>query len=350
MSARQHNILFDCEKMRHANTGVFYFCLNLGRALQQAHNSNNEKLHFYTPQNQATAFGTEANYEYHKSWHKFFNPVASKMDVWHCTYQLSKYLPKNKKTKKIITVHDLNFLIDNPENQTEQLKKIQTLVDRVDEIVCISEYTKRDVLNHLVTNNKPVTVVHNGSGVKEFPGFNAPVYATSKPFIFSIGTFFAKKNFHVLPCLLKNNDYELIIAGERRPDYEAKIMEEARLHNVADRVKLIGKISDEDKYWYYKNCLAFAFPSLAEGFGLPVVEAMHFGKPVFLSTHTSLPEIGGNEAFYFDNFDCDAMNTGFEKGLSQLNDDFVQKIKARSREFTWEKAAKQYLEIYRSLY
>ncbi|MEX6688918.1 glycosyltransferase family 1 protein [Danxiaibacter flavus] len=345
-----HNILFDCEKMRHPNTGVFYFCLNLGQALQKAYNSAREQLHFYTPQNQATAFGNEASYVHHKSWHKFFNPAAGKMDVWHCTYQLSKYLPHNKKTKKIITVHDLNFLVDNPENQQEQIKKIQSLIDRVDEIVCISEHTKRDVLNYLGTSNKPVSVIHNGGGVKEFAGFDAPVYKPSKPFIFSIGMFFAKKNFHVLPCLLKNNDYELIIAGERRPDYEAKILEQAKLYNVSDRIKLIGKISDQDKYWYYKNCLAFAFPSIAEGFGLPVVEAMHFGKPVFLSTHTSLPEIGGKEAFYFNSFDCDAMNTVFEQGLSQFNDELSEKVKARSREFTWEKAAEQYLEIYRSFY
>lgn len=346
----KHNILFDCEKMRYPNTGVFYFCLNLGNALLKAHNSNNERLNFYIPQSHTAAFGREACYMHHKSWHKFFNPVAHKMDIWHCTYQLSKYLPKNKKTKKIITVHDLNFLIDNPENQKEQIRTIQALIDRVDELVCISEHTKKDVLNHLVTDNKPVTVIHNGGGVNEFPGFESPAYKPAKPFIFSIGTFFAKKNFHVLPCLLKNNDYELIIAGDRRPDYEAKIMEQARLHHVTDRIKLIGQIPEQDKYWYYKNCLAFAFPSLAEGFGLPIVEAMHFGKPVFLSTHTSLPEIGGDEAFYFDSFDCDAMNSVFEQGLSQFNNELSEKIKARSKEFTWQKAAEQYLKIYRSFY
>jgi glycosyltransferase involved in cell wall biosynthesis len=324
--------------------------LNLGNALLKAYDSNREKLHFYIPQGEASAFGNDVSFVPHKSWHKYFNPVAQKIDVWHCAYQLSKYLPHNKKTKKIITVHDLNFLIDNKERQSEQIKKIQSLIDRVDEVVCISEHTKRDVLNYLGTNNKPVTVIHNGSGVKEFPGYDTPAYKPLRPFIFSIGTFFEKKNFHVLPCLLKNNDYELIIAGDKRTDYEAKIIEQAKLHNVSDRVKLIGNISDEDRYWYYKNCRAFTFPSLAEGFGLPVVEAMHFGKPVFLSTHTSLPEIGGDAAFYFDDFDCDAMNKVFEHGLSSFNDDLSEKTKARSRMFTWEKAAKEYLEIYRSFY
>jgi len=62
-------------------------------------------------------------------------------------------------------------------------------------------------------------------------------------------------------------------------------------------VSLLGTISESDKIFYYKNCLAFAFPSLREGFGFPVLEAMTFGKPVFLSNKTSLPEIGGSHAF-----------------------------------------------------
>ncbi len=126
-----------------------------------------------------------------------------------------------------------------------------------------------------------------------------------------------KKNFHVLPALLVGNDHELIISGVETP-YKSKIMEEAEKFGVTDRVKITGTISEEDKAWYYKNCTAFVFPSIAEGFGLPVIEAMHFGKPVFLSTHTSLPEIGGDAAFYFPTFEPADMQATFANGMAEF--------------------------------
>ena len=77
---------------------------------------------------------------------------------------------------------------------------------------------------------------------------------------------------------------------------------------LEERIILPGEISDMDKYWLYKNCEAFVFPSMYEGFGLPVIEAMNFGKPVFLSTFSSLPEVGGKYALYWENFDSQLMN------------------------------------------
>jgi glycosyltransferase involved in cell wall biosynthesis len=90
---------------------------------------------------------------------------------------------------------------------------------------------------------------------------------------------------------------------------------------------------------------------LAEGFGLPVIEAMHFGKPVFLSKFTSLPEIGGDVAYYFDSFDGDSMRKTLDEGLQHYVQNKPQSaIQKRSQLFSWEIAAKEYLEIYRSLY
>ena len=73
-----------------------------------------------------------------------------------------------------------------------------------------------------------------------------------------------------------------MIAGvTHQPWYQRKIEEEAKRLGVTERVIFTGAISENDKYWYYQNCTAFVFPSIAEGFGLPVIEAMYFGKPVF---------------------------------------------------------------------
>jgi len=107
-------------------------------------------------------------------------------------------------------------------------------------------------------------------------------------------------------------------------------------------------VTNGEKSWYYKNCLAFVFPSIGEGFGLPVLEAMYFGKPVFLSSATSLPEVGGKVAYYFDNFEPPQMKNVFEKGMQHYNSEHPeQAIIERAKNFSWEKAADEYLDVYR---
>lgn len=194
-------------------------------------------------------------------------------------------------------------------------------------------------------------MIYNGCNIQEYPSYDNPGYRPGRPFIFALGTVLQKKNFHVLPCLLKGNDYLLVIAGLINKEYEHRIIEQTRLHGVEDRVILTGPVSEEDKYWYYKNCLAFAFPSLAEGFGFPLVEAMYYGKPCFASNLTSLPEIGGNHAYYFDDFDPAAMQAVFSKGMQHYaTTQPAGKIRARAMEFNWQAAARDYLAAYHSLY
>ena len=179
---------------------------------------------------------------------------------------------------------------------------------------------------------------------------NEPAYLPKKSFLFSIGQLHSRKNFHVLPPLLTGNDDELIIAGVNDTVYAKKVMDEARRYNVEKRVKLIGTVTENEKHWYYKNCKAFVFPSIGEGFGLPVVEAMYFGKPVFLSKYTSLPEVGGDAAYYFNDFSPDSMQSVFEKGMNEFkNNNRVDAIKQQAAKFNWKKAAGEYLDVYRSL-
>ena len=155
----------------------------------------------------------------------------------------------------------------------------------------------------------------------------------------------------MLPCLLDGNDMELVISGLRYP-YENEIMDAAKWWKVADRIHITGPVSEAAKDWYMRNCRAFVFPSLAEGFGLPVIEAMTYGKPVFLSRRTSLPEIGGDKAFYFnEEFDPDGMKKEFSEGMALYDSGVVSKedIIAHARRFSWDNAAGQYVQIYKSL-
>ena len=348
-----NRITIDCVPARSMVSGLYQVCMNLGNALLQQANPAREAFTFYVHKKLPDLFGPNQRYIIKKETHRFFQGALQGCDVWHSTIQDAKIKPRNRRIKVVLTIHDLNFLIqrkDEPFKIKKYLGRVQANINRADHIVCISEFTRQTVLQNLKTYGKPVDLIYNGSTIKEFPGYDTPVYRPSRPFIFGLGALVPKKNFHVLPCLLQHNEYELVVAGTRHEEYVAQIMKEAALYGVTGRVHLTGEISEKDKYWYYKNCTAFAFPSLAEGFGLPLIEAMYFGKPAFIAANTSLPEIGGDLAYNFDHFDPQYMQAVFEKGMLHYEQTKpMQAIRERALRYSWDQAAIDYLSIYRHL-
>jgi Glycosyltransferase len=348
-----NRITFDCEPAKKPVAGLYHFCLNLGNALLRNNDAGRERFTFYVHPSQAHLFGRDQQYTIRKPVHLIFKGALHACDLWHSTIQDARYKPRHPRIKMVLTIHDLNFLIqrkNEPAKIKKYLNRVQACIDRADYIVCISEFTRQAVLQHMQTHGKPVDLIYNGCNVNEFPGFDEPVYRPTNPFIFALGALVPKKNFHVLPCLLRGNNYELVIAGTRHTEYEQRIMEQCNRFGVAHRVHFTGEIKEEDKYWYYKHCVAFAFPSLAEGFGLPLIEAMYYGKPAFIATTTSLPEIGGNLAYGFDHFDPEYMQDVFEKGMQHYyNKKPMQAITKRALQYNWDQAAMAYLSVYRKL-
>ncbi|MDR1455924.1 MAG: glycosyltransferase family 4 protein [Tannerella sp.] len=334
--------------MKHPYCGLFEYCVQLGKALQTCI-APEDQITYYVPEAYENYFGNSAACRIHSAVHRVFPVTVKHADIIHANPALIKCTGK---MKRIITIHDLNFRYEKSSQRkiNKYLKIFQHNVDKADAIITISEFAKTDIVNHLKTGDKPIVVIYNGCHVSEYPDYDAPAYRPARPFLFSIGTVVPKKNFHVLPCLLAHTDYELIIAGKGHNDYIGKIIEEAKKHAVEHRVKVLGPVNAEDKYWYLKHCAAFLFPSLAEGFGIPPVEAMHFGKPVFLSTKTSLPEIGGPYAYYFDDFAPENMRRVFETGMNhyaQTNP--ASLIIGYAGRFTWDKSAKACLDVYKSV-
>lgn len=349
-------IVLDCEQLKNPYTGLCTFSSDLAEAMSKIV-ADNDDLSFFIGKLENKPFGSKYKYLRRRLWNsitcRFFLP---KLDIWHSTYQLALYTGGGWATKKVLTIHDLNFLYENTsrEKYDRYMHKYQKNINKADHIVAISEFVKNDILAHLDVKGKPVSVIYNGYKVKEYQEYDTPVYRPYGKFLFTIGMLNSKKNFKTLPCLLANNNYELIIAGKTDPfdpDYTQEILAEADKLGVRDRVHLLGAVSDEDKYWYLSNCLAFVFPSIAEGFGLPVLEAMHFGKPVFISNLTSLPEVGGRYAYYFEEFSPEYMQTVFENNMTDFNADRnrSKEIMEHARTFSYEKAAKAYYDIYKSL-
>lgn len=274
------NILIDLERLKYPNTGLHTFCSNLGSTLLKR-KSQAQDLTFYVPAKDEYIFGHNPKYFIQKTWHKLLKPDFKQFDICHTTNQVSRYIPSSNKPKLVLTIHDLNFLIE---------KK-----DQGDKI--------------------------------------------------TIGEVLKKKNFHVLIDMMElMPEYDLYICGNYSGDYGQFIK---RRSEKLDNVFVTGVVDNSEKAWLYKNCEAFFFPSICEGFGLPIIEALQFGKHVVASTSTCLPEIGGDHVSYWDDFNPEAMKEVVVNGIKEHNKEKSLKAIEYSSKFNYQKNVDEYLDLYR---
>ena len=345
-------LLIDVYKVKEMYSGLGQFSVNYANELI-SQPPDEFKITFLTPGN--FEFENKKNcYVIKDNLQRRYFPMFNKSyDIWHSLQQFPSHFP-NKKSKFILTVHDLNFLIEkNDAKKLKYLQKLQQNIDRADYITTISNYTKKTIEDNINLRGKSIRTIYDGIAINFFGKGNRPGYLDEKKFFFSIGIFNEKKNFHtLLPIMKYFKDYLLIIAGNNETIYGKQVQKQINDMNLTDRVILPGIINDSEKCWLYSNCDAFLFPSLAEGFGMPVIEAMQFGKPVFLSKFTSLPEIGGDFAFYFDNFHDEYMSSFIKSKLSDYIENqkiLSDKIKEHAELFSWQTCISQYLKLYHEI-
>jgi len=302
-------------------------------------------------------FGATFNYQKYTSLHRhsFFRP-RKKYDIWHSLNQNTKVEPFYKPKKSyILTIHDVNFAEEQATDPNHKANQIfRKKLERADAITYISEFAKKQTHHYFDVPKVSETVIYNGNPIREIILENdfVPNVPVDKPFFFSIGDFIERKNFISIIKMMKEiEDFNLIIAGNNDKAYGNEVKKFIEENQLQNRVFLTGKIDEKGKQFYLKNCTAFLFPSIREGFGLPPIEAMRFEKPVFLSDKTSLPEIGGDAAFYWENFDPNYMKELVFKKLDFFENNKAlhqQKLLERSIFFDWNKAATEYLALYRS--
>ncbi len=342
-------IFLDLEKLKNPNSGLGQFCLHLSSAIASQIPTND--LGVYIPQEYAYLF-PDLEVVLWKRYHKLFK-IKLKTKIWHSLHQEAVYFPQDKKVKKILTIHDLNFLeIYKGQKRDRHLARLQELVNKALAITFISEYTKTVAEDNLVFKHGVVKkVIYNGVAINKLLKANKPTFINSvAPFLFTIGIVGEKKNFHTLVEMMRFLPaLKLYISGNKNGAYATKIEQLVRKYKLEQQVFLTGEISEAEKIWMYKNCSAFVFPSTNEGFGLPVVEAMSFGKPLILSNKTSLPEIGGELASYFSSFNSEDMANEVFKAINLHTKSRAEQLVLRSGKFSWNNAAKQYVALYRKI-
>ncbi len=343
------NLLVTFDSMRDANRGYHSFGRGLGDALIQRNNGR-FSLNFYLFKDTPYTFRGEVKLLFLSAFHRLFFPARNRFDVVHFTDHTFRLPAGRVNAKKVMTLHDMNKVhlkANKPRSLNRYLKRLKGNMQLCDRIVAISQFVADDVLRYFPEMAPKISVIYNGADRLTVPANHQPAHKPAGDFLFTIGLLSVAKGFHLLPPLLAGNDYILCIAGIETP-HKAAILREASKYHCEDRILITGPVSDEDKAWYYQHCSAFVFPSRAEGFGLPVIEAMHFGKPVFLSEFTSLPEIGGDAAYYFNSFEPDHMQQVFKRGMADFKDrNRAGEMIKRAALFTWEAAADQYLQLYK---
>jgi glycosyltransferase involved in cell wall biosynthesis len=275
---------------------------------------------------------------------------------WGTMHLLPLSLPKRIRT--VLTINDLVPLL-YPESMTSYNAFIhrcywQQSLARADAILAISESTKRDLVGRLGIAESRITVTHLGVEDRFRPLPMEQVQTRLRAlelnpgYLLAVGTLEPRKNYPLLFQALKALPRELIlvVAGGRGWKYRDILEERARL-GLEERVRLVGYVGGEDLAVLYNGARLLVFPSRYEGFGLPLLQAMACGTPVLASRTSSLPEVGGDAAAYFDPQSVDSLICELQR---LLNDDArLRPMRAkgieRARQFTWEQTARKTLEV-----
>jgi glycosyltransferase involved in cell wall biosynthesis len=335
------------------NDGLGEFSRQLGQRYAQSakhlRSALGVQLHFHMPAKWHGLFGEEVQYMDVLPSHRKWYLSRTRFALWHTLHQHNRYRPPLFTPQRVLTIHDLNFLYGAGHGgHGKLLRKTQRLVDRYNHVVGISNHVAEDLSRHLRIGG-PVRTVYNGCSDFTRLEAHAPDRPPAGDFYFHLSRMARSKNVNALLELAAELPNEtFVFAGPASTDSQIvrHIVQLRDLRNVL----VYESVDDAQKAWFYRNCKAFLFPSLTEGFGLPPLEAMHFGKPVFLSRRTSLPEVGGEAGYYFDDFAPAAMARVLREGMAHFEyHDGPARARTRAAQFNWNDCATGYLRFFTSL-
>ena len=283
------------------------------------------------------------------------------LDVIHTQY----ILPAPVRCRRVVTIHDILF-VTHPEFFTSLFRVRQHLmlrnaVKRADHIVTVSEFSKNKISEYYKISGDRISVAYNGVDYQRFSvatSDEAEILARRKlvkgSYILSVGRLEPRKNHETLIdayASLKGSPPPLVIIGQRDFGFDA-IFEKSRKLRLSDRIRIIEDISDNELPVLYRNASVFAYPTLAEGFGMPVIEAMASGVPVVTSNCTAIPEITGTScALLIDPLRADELTSALERLLydTALRSTLVRAAAERARSLTWDEPARALRSLYLSM-
>ena len=262
---------------------------------------------------------------------------------------LNQRLPRIRMERSVATFHDLFMMTgeySTPEFRARFTEQARDAAERADAIITVSEFTRGQVISLLGVAPSKVHVVHHGIRRLDLPAVQR------ENVILNVGAIQTRKNITRLVEAFESIDpsWRLVLAGSAGYG-SAEILARIAASPVRDRIMVTGYVSPEDLAAWYAKASIFAFPSLDEGFGMPVLEAMAAGVPVVTSNRSALPEVAGDAAMLVN-----PENTGeLAEALrvlaqgEELRKSLACRGADRARLFTWEKAVSETWNVYREL-
>lgn len=297
---------------------------------------------------------------YRRVWHAFPLSYQSFFPHADLTVFFNFIVPPRIKGKVITTVHDLTYLRYPETMDKKNLHRIQRDIayslQRSDRILTVSEFSKKELCQLLPVPEDKVSVVYNAPALSNETVNVEQVlqkHGISRPYILYIGTLEPRKNLVKLIQAfdqLKKTEripHKLVLAGGKGWNSEGIY---AQVEKTAD-VLAIGYVSNAEKSALYQNAELFVFPSLYEGFGIPPLEAMHFGCPVVCANAASLPEVVGDAAELVDPMEVDSIAEGMLRVLEDepYRTKLVQRGYVQEKKFNWDDSAKKLMQICREV-
>ncbi len=291
-----------------------------------------------------------------------FNRLVPGAELFHATEHL---LPPLRGVPTVLTVHDMIFKLF-PEHQKRlnywYLNATMPLYcRRADAVVTVSESSKRDILTYYRLDPAKVTVIYEAASAEFVPALPACLeevrrrHGLPEQFLIHVGTIEPRKNLtRLIEALRRLRDgglpIPLLVVGGRGWLYDELFRRLEELE-MGDVVRFSGYVPSADLPILYSAATAAVTPSVYEGFGLPLLEAMACGTPVVCSNASSLPELGGQAAHYFDPYDLEEMAGAIRAVWTdpELQAEMRQRGLAQAARFSWQRAAEETSAVYEQI-
>lgn len=303
-------------------------------------------------------------------WERLALPLRLRsegIDLYHGTYNtLPPRLPLPGNPKLVVTLHDILVTWMGEDVRDPFVKYARKVTRRVvrqaDAILTVSEFSKKDILERYPCDPDKIRVVHNGihplfhedADPDEVADLRERITG-GRPYIFAVGSALDRKNSDILFPLYRRLKLEgllgdeLLVMSSLTGESLERRRSVAREVGVEEDCRLLGYQSWEDLRLLASGARFSVYPSLAEGWGIPVVESLACGTPVATSDRTAMPEAGGEYAEYFDPSSLDSVAEACRLLLDKIDGFPVQEAKAHARAFSWRTCAQKTLEVYREL-
>ena len=294
-------------------------------------------------------------------WAESYLPLWAKEDeidvFWGPSHRLPRFLPS--RIARVVTIHDLVWKCakETMHPTTYFLEKIQmpVAVRKADLIVADSYSTRDAVITEFNVESQNISVIPlAASNVQNTPSFDfLKKHDIDGPYFLFVGTLEPRKNltrllqaYGSLPLSIKRKIKLVIVGGKGWG--KVNLLDTVTQLDLTECVKVLGRVDDMALSTLYANSQFLAIPSLYEGFGLPLVEAMSYGTPVLTANNSSMPEVAGNAGLLVDALDVESIADGLQEMITnnELRECLAKNAKLNASRFNWDESAKKLIKVF----